>query len=87
MLHTENKYIQDLKTTIDIVNQNSFNFQVVIYAGRKPTNGHRCYYNTATTVALLIAGLQCEKRDITIQNHNNWLQWISELHRSYDALQ
>jgi hypothetical protein len=34
MLHTENKYIRELKTTIDNASQNNTNFQVVIHADR-----------------------------------------------------
>ncbi|KAL4098553.1 hypothetical protein QTP88_023139 [Uroleucon formosanum] len=89
MLHTENKYIRELKTTIDNASQNNTNFQVVIHADRKPANGHKGCYNAATTneIALVIVGQQFEKRDIIIQSHDNRLQRISELHRSYDALQ
>ncbi|XP_060858512.1 uncharacterized protein LOC132935889 [Metopolophium dirhodum] len=89
MLHTENKYIRELKTTIDNASQNNTNFQVVIHADRKSANGHKGCYNAATCneVALVIVGQQFEKRDIIIQSHDNRLQRISELHRSYDALQ
>ncbi|KAL4134836.1 hypothetical protein QTP88_006539 [Uroleucon formosanum] len=89
MLHTENKYIRELKTTIDNASQNNTNFQVLIQADRKPANGHKGCYNAATTneVALVIVGQQFEKRDIIIQSHDNRLQRISELHRYYDALQ
>ncbi|KAL4132202.1 hypothetical protein QTP88_009407 [Uroleucon formosanum] len=89
MLHTENKYIQELKTTINNASQNNTNFQVVIHTDRKPANRHKDCYNAATTneVALVIVGQQFEKRDIIIQSHDNLLQRISELHRSYDALQ
>lgn len=89
MLHNENKFIRDLKTTLDNVPQNCKNFQVVIRADRKPANGHPGCYNVASSneVALVIVGQQFEKRDIVIQSHDNKLQRISELHRSYDALQ
>ncbi|KAL4084709.1 hypothetical protein QTP88_027631 [Uroleucon formosanum] len=63
--------------------------EVVIHDNRKPANGHKGYYNAATTyeVALVIVGQQFEKRDIIIQSHDNRLQWISVLHRSYDTFQ
>lgn len=35
----------------------------------------------------MIVGQQFEQRDIIIESHNNKLKRISELHRSYDALQ
>jgi hypothetical protein len=89
MLNTENKYIRGLKITIDNASQNNTNFQVVIHTDRKPANGHKGCYNTATTneVALVIVGQQFEKRNIITQSHDNRLQRISELYRSYDALQ
>ncbi|KAL4141455.1 hypothetical protein QTP88_004092 [Uroleucon formosanum] len=89
MLHTENEYNRELKTTIDNASQNNTNFQVVIHADRKPANGHKGCYNAATTnkVALVIVGQQFEKPDIIIQSHDNRLQRISELYKSYDALQ
>ncbi|KAL4098677.1 hypothetical protein QTP88_023228 [Uroleucon formosanum] len=78
MLHTENKYIRELKTTILNASQNNTNFQVVIHADRKPANGHKGCYNASTTneVALVIVGQQFEKRDIIIQSHDNRLQRI-----------
>ncbi|KAL4125969.1 hypothetical protein QTP88_010201 [Uroleucon formosanum] len=89
MLHHNNPYIKDLKTTIERVPQNSKNFEIIIHADRKPDNAHRGRYNAPTTseVSLVIVGQQFEERDIVLQSHDNKLQGISELHRSYDTFQ
>jgi len=62
---------------------------MAINVDRKYANGHKGCYNAATAneVALVIVGQQFEKKDIIIQSHDNRLQRISKLHRSYDALQ
>lgn len=56
MLHNENNYIKDLKTTIDKVPQNCEKFQVVIYADGKPANDRRQCFNAAIAneVALVV---------------------------------
>lgn len=89
MLHHNNPYTKDLKTTLERVTQNSKNFEIIIHADRKPDNAHRGRYNapTASEVSLVIVGQQFEKRDIVLLSHDNKLQRISELHRSYDTLQ
>ncbi|XP_063924679.1 uncharacterized protein LOC135138632 [Zophobas morio] len=89
MLHEKNSYIRDLKTTLQKVPEDCEKFEVVIHADRKPANAHIGRYNAQTTseVALVIVGQQFDKRDIVLQNHDNKLHRISELHRSYDALQ
>lgn len=89
MLHNVNSYVKDLKTTMDKVSPTCKNFEVIIHADRKPTNAHKGCFNapTANEVALVIVGQQFEKQDIILQSHDNKLQRISEIHRSYDALQ
>jgi len=89
MLHHNNPYIKDLKITLERVPQNSKNFEIIIHADRKPDNAHRGRYNapTKSEVSLVIVGQQFEKRDIVLQSHDNKLQRINELHRSYDTLQ
>lgn len=89
MLHHNNPYIKDLKTTLERVPQNSKNFEIKIHADRKPDNAHTGRYNapTGSEVSLVIVGPQFEKRDIVLQSHDNKFQRISELHRSYDTLQ
>jgi hypothetical protein len=87
MLHHNNPYIKDLKTTIERVPQNSKNFEIIVHADRKPDNAHRGRYNalTKSEVSLVIVGQQFKKRDIVLQSHDNKLQQISELHRSYNT--
>ncbi|XP_063912265.1 uncharacterized protein LOC135129114 [Zophobas morio] len=89
MLHEKKSYIRDLKTTLQKVPEDCEKFEVVIQADRKPATAHTGRYNAQTTseVALVIVGQQFDKRDIVLQNHDNKLHRISELHRSYDALQ
>lgn len=89
MLHDVNNYIKDLKTTLDKVPSHLKNFEVVIHADRKPANTHAGRFNAPSTkeVALVIVGQQFMKRDIVLQSYDNKLQRISEIHRSYDALQ
>ena len=89
MLHTCNAYIRDLKVALDKVPAMSKTFKVVINAERKPPDSHRGRFNAPTSneVALVMVGQQFEKRDIILESHDNSLQRISEIHRSYDALQ
>ncbi|XP_077282750.1 uncharacterized protein LOC143908816 [Temnothorax americanus] len=89
MLHDVNTYIKDLKTTLDKVSPNCKKFEVVIHADRKPDDAHRGCFNApiANEVALVIVGQEFNKRDIVLQSHDNKLRRISEVHRSYDALQ
>lgn len=89
MLHTFNTYVRDLKIALDKVPETSKPFKVVINAEKKPPESHRGRFNAPTSneVALVIVGQQFEKRDIILESHDNSLQRISEIHRSYDALQ
>ncbi|XP_071642973.1 uncharacterized protein [Temnothorax longispinosus] len=89
MLHDVNSYIKDLKTTLDKVSPTCKKFEVVIHADRKPADAHRGRFNApiANEVALVIVGQQFDQRDIVLQSHDNKLRRISEIHRSYDALQ
>lgn len=89
MLHEVNKYVKELKTTIDRMPQECESFQVVIHAEKAPARAHAGRFNAPACgeVALVIVGQQFEKRDIILQSHDNKLHRISELHRSYDALQ
>ncbi|KMQ85421.1 dna helicase, partial [Lasius niger] len=89
MLHDYNSYIKNLKTTLDKVPPTCQNFQVIIHANRRPADSYRGRFNAPTTneVALVVVGQQFEKRDIVLQSHDNTLRRISEIHRSYDALQ
>lgn len=89
MLHDSNKYIKNLKTTMDRVPKDCNKYEIVIHADKKPFHAHRGRFNAPTTdeVALVMVGQEFERRDIILQNRDGNLQRISELHRSYDALQ
>ena len=60
MLPDVNKYIKDLKTTVDIVPLDCDNFQIVIRADRKPGNANRGRYNASSSseVALVMVWQQ-----------------------------
>ena len=89
MLHNHNTYVKELKTTLEKIPPNCEKFEVVIHADRLPADAHRGRFNApaANEVALVIVGQQFERRDIVLQSHDNRLRRISEIHRSYDALQ
>ncbi|XP_044313734.1 uncharacterized protein LOC123037405 [Drosophila rhopaloa] len=89
MLHESNPYVKDFKTALKRVSKNCSQFKMVIHANKKPVRAHRGRYNApqANEVALVLVDQQFEKRDIIIEGYNNQLKRISELHRSYDALQ
>ena len=89
MLHEVNVYVRDLKTTLNKVQDSSSTFKVVIRADKKPAEGHQGRFNapTADEVALVMVGEQFSHRDIILESHDSKLRRISELHRSYDALQ
>lgn len=89
MLHNFNIYVKNFKTTMQSVPNNCESFEVVIHADKKPAGSHEGRFNEPTTneVALVIVGQQFKNRDIVIRSHADKLQHISELHRSYDALQ
>lgn len=84
-----NKYVNELKTTTERLPQQGESFQVVIHADKQPASAYSGRFNapTCSEVAVVIVGQQFEKRDIILQSHDNKLQRISELHRSYETLQ
>jgi len=88
MLHGCNKYIRSFKAALEMVSCDE-GFRVVIRDNIKPSDGHRGRYNAPTSdeVAILIVGQDFEKRDIILHSRDNKLQRVSEIHRSYDALQ
>lgn len=89
MLHNVNRYIKDLKTALDKVPPTCTKFEVVIHSNRKPTDAHAGRFNAPTVheVTLVMVGQQFEHRDIVLQSRDNTLRSVSEIHRSYDALQ
>jgi len=65
------------------------NVQVIIRADRALQTEHRGHYNAPQVdeVAVLIVGQEFTKRDIVLRARDNTLKHVSEIHRSYDALQ
>lgn len=89
MLHRNNSYIRSFKSALDLMPSNPAEFKIVIRADRKPQAEHRGRYNTPQTdeVAILIVGQEFSKRDIVLRARDDTLTRVSEIHRSYDALQ
>ena len=87
MLHTNNSYVRDFRTAIEMNRQESF--RVVIHENKRPRQVHSGRYSAPTVneVADLMVGQECEKRDIVLHSKDNRLQRISEIHPSYDPLQ
>ncbi|GBP15269.1 hypothetical protein EVAR_92263_1 [Eumeta japonica] len=65
------------------------NHKIVIRADRTPFGEHARQFNAQIIdeVAIVILDDQFQSRDIVIHRRNDQLQRVSELHRSYDALQ
>lgn len=89
MLHEHNTIVRSFLTAVEQAPPNE-NFEVVIYADKTPAGQHRGRYNAPTTdeVAVIISGQEFGRRDIVLHSRDGGaLKRISELHRSYDALQ
>ncbi|XP_044596953.1 uncharacterized protein LOC123273577 [Cotesia glomerata] len=65
------------------------NYQIVIKADKVPLGEHASRFNTQTVdeVAVIMVGDPVDKRSIKITRRDNTISTISDLHRSYDALQ
>ncbi|GBM89298.1 hypothetical protein AVEN_88464-1 [Araneus ventricosus] len=63
--------------------------KVVIRAVKRPVGEHeRRFHNPQINeVEIIIAGTDCDRRDIVIQKRGGYLQRIAETNRSFDALQ
>ncbi|GBM81938.1 hypothetical protein AVEN_4091-1 [Araneus ventricosus] len=63
--------------------------KVVIRADKRPVGEHERRLNNLpiNEVAIIIAGTDCDRRDIVIQEQGGSLQRIAETNRSYDAFQ
>lgn len=86
-LHEHNELIRLFKIALD--RMPSDNHRIVIRADKMPMWQHARRFNAPTIdeVAIVIVGEQFESRDIVLHRRNEQLQRVSELHRSYDALQ
>ncbi|CAB3244804.1 unnamed protein product [Arctia plantaginis] len=65
------------------------NYQIVIKADKVPLGEHAGRFNAPTVdeVAVIMVGDPVDKRSIKITRRDNTVSMISDLHRSYDALQ
>lgn len=86
-LHQNNGLVRLFKTALD--RMPSDNHKIVIRADKTPFGEHARRFNAPTIdeVAIVIVGNQFESRDIVLHRRTEQLQRVSELHRSYDALQ
>ncbi|XP_039967813.1 uncharacterized protein LOC120779533 [Bactrocera tryoni] len=85
--HQHNALVQLFKIALD--RMPSDHHKIVIRADRTPFGEHERRFNAPTIdeVAIVIHGEQFQSRDIILHRKNDKLQRVSELHRSYDALQ
>lgn len=82
-----NALVQLFKIALD--HMPSDNHKIVIRPDRTPFGDHARRFNAPTIdeVAIVILGDLFQSRDIVLHRRNHQLQRVSELHRSYDALQ
>lgn len=82
-----NELVRLFKTALD--RMPSDDHKIVIKADRTPFGEHSRRFNAPTIdeVAIVIVGDQFQSRDIILHRRNEVIQRVSELHRSYDALQ
>ncbi|CAD7092704.1 unnamed protein product [Hermetia illucens] len=82
-----NQLIQLIKRVSPLL-QND-NYQIVIKADKVPLGEHAGRFNAPTVdeVAVIMVGDPVDKRSIKITRRDNTVSTISDLHRSYDALQ
>ncbi|GBN01892.1 hypothetical protein AVEN_137402-1 [Araneus ventricosus] len=87
MFHESNQLIKTFKTALE--DMPSDECKVVIRADKRPVGEHERRFNNPqiNEVAIIIAGTDCDRRDIVIQKRGGSLQRIAETNRSYDALQ
>ncbi|XP_039483518.1 uncharacterized protein LOC120446564 [Drosophila santomea] len=85
--HQLNELVRLFKIGID--RMPSDNHKIIIKADRSPLGEHARRFNAPTIddVAIVIVGDQFQSRDIVLHRRIEQLLRVSELHRSYDALQ
>lgn len=86
-LHQNNELVKLFKVALE--RMPSDNHKIVIRADKTPVGQHARQFNAPTIdeVAIVIAGQQFQSRDIVLHRRSEQLDRVSELHRSYDALQ
>ncbi|CAD7078329.1 unnamed protein product [Hermetia illucens] len=87
-------FLQDHNQLIQLIKRVSprlqnDNYQIVIKADKVPLGEHAGRFNAPTVdeVAVIMVGDPVDKRSIKITRRDNTVSTISDLHRSYDALQ
>lgn len=81
--------MRSFKSDFEAIPSNIEDFQVIIKANRAPQTEHISRYNAPQIdeVAVLIVGQEFTKRIVVVRARDNMLQRVSQIHRSYDALQ
>ena len=93
MLHTTHKHVSIFKSNLERLQaeQHLHNHKIVIRPDKAPIAEHPRTFNAPETneVAVLIVGQNSDitNRDIVLQQHDNRLQRVNEIHPWYDALQ
>jgi len=90
MLHQCNQSVQLLKTAKELLERDDLHAcQVVINEERRPPGDHARRFNVPISdeIGILMPNELTHNRDIVLQYRDGQLQHVSELHRSYDALQ
>ena len=90
LLHQCNQSVQLLKTAWDLLERDDLHAcQVVINEERRPPGDHARRLNApiSNEIGILMPNELTHNWGIVLQYRNGQLQHVSELHRSYDALQ
>ena len=90
LFHQSNRYVQTLKTAVEILNDlPAENLSVVIHEDKRPGNQHARRYNAPNgdEVGILMPNEPTSNRDILLHQRDGLVKHISELHRAYDPLQ
>ncbi|KAL4092186.1 hypothetical protein QTP88_026728 [Uroleucon formosanum] len=90
VLRKNNHLIQSFRSNLESRSFDELqNFKLIIHADRVPQDEHRGQYNAPTIdeVAVLLVNEDKGPRDIVLHGRGGHLSRVSELNRSYDALQ
>jgi hypothetical protein len=90
VLRENNHLIQSFRPNLESKSFDELqNFKLIIHADRVPQDEHRGQYNAPTIdeVAVLLVNEAEGPRDIVLHGRSGHLSRVSELNRSYDALQ
>lgn len=87
LFHEHNELIHLFKIALD--RMPSDDYKIIIRPDKVPQGEHPRRFNAPVIdeVAIVMVGEGFEPRDIVLHRRNNELLRVSELHRSYDALQ